>query len=298
MGMVSRWLAEHVAAKPVLSPYPGWSLGAGLSRPLSAWARRQLWLWVRSSFDVEWLEGLRLNLDPRNETSRAIFVTGRYEPNEFCVLARVLQPGMTFVDVGANMGLYAMFAARKVVPGGTVLAIEPSSREYEKLVKNIETNRLGVRALRVAVSDRAGGAELLVAPLRRSGHNTLGAFGYDTPLERKETVALASLDQIVAEQGLQRLDVIKMDVEGAELLALRGATRVLREFRPLWLLEISDRALQHQNASSRQIFDLLAAEGYRVFEFDTRSGLPQPLTPRPWFDSENVIAVAGDSLPW
>ena len=298
MGMVSRWLAEHVAAKPVLDPYPGWFLGAGEKQPISARARRQLWRWVRSGIDVEWLEGLRLHLDPGNETSRAIFITGRYEPNEFCLLTRVLQPGMTFVDVGANIGLYAMFAARKVMPGGTVLAIEPSSREYENLVKNIEANRIEVRALRIAVTDRVGRAELLVAPLSNAGHNTLGAFGYGTPLERKEGVPMAPLDDIVADQGLRRLDVIKMDVEGAELMVLRGASRVLREFRPLWLLEISDRTLQHQNASSREIFDLMAAEGYRFFEFDKRSGLPQPLSPRPWFDSENIIAVSGDSLPW
>ncbi|MGO9209711.1 MAG: FkbM family methyltransferase [Terriglobales bacterium] len=296
---LSRWLGKRLAAAPVLAPYPGWVLGAGEKQGIRARARRQFWRWLRAGFEVEWLEGLRLRLLPRNEISRAIFVTGRYEPNEFCWLSRVLKPGMTFVDVGANMGLYSLFAARRVTAQGQVLAVEPSSRECEILEGNIKSNALqNVRTVKAAVSNRRGKADLLVAPLRNSGHNTLGRFGYGTTAERTEPVPTERLDDILQTVGFDRVDVIKMDVEGAEMLALRGATETLRRFHPLLLLEVSDRTLQHQSSSSREVLDFLVREGYRFYGFDPRSGLPQPQASRPHFDSENIVAVAGESVPW
>jgi len=298
-GTLSRWLGRRLAAAPVIEPYPGWVLGAGEKQGISARARRLLWRWLRAEFEVEWLGGLRLRLLPRNEITRAIFVTGRYEPNEFCWLNRVLQPGMTFVDVGANMGLYSLFAAKKVTALGNVLAVEPSSRECQILEGNIKSNALqNVRTVHAAVSDRRGTADLLVAPLRNSGHNTLGGFGYGTSTERTERVPTNRLDDLVQTAGFDRVDVIKMDVEGAEMLALRGATETLRRFHPLLLLEVSDRTLQHQGSSSREMLDLLAREGYRCYGFDQRSGLPQPLQVKPYFDSENIVAVAGELVPW
>lgn len=298
-GNLRRWLAERVAARPVLKPYPGWVLGAGERRGLAARIRQQLWQYLRDEFEVEWLEGLRLRLLPGNETSRAIFVTGRYEPNEFCILDRMLRPGMTFVDAGANMGLYSLFAAKRVMPRGRVLAMEPSRREYEILVRNVEANRLqNVRALRVALSDRRGTAELLVAPLENAGHNTLGEFGYGTALERKETVPVERLDDIIRGEGIERVDVVKMDVEGAEMLALRGATDVLQQFHPVLLLEVSDRTLQYQGSSSREVLASLENDGYGFYGFDAGSGLPQPLEVKPLFDSVNVVALAGETVPW
>jgi len=298
-GSLSRRLGERIAAAPVLKPYPGWVLGSGERRGIAARMRRLLWPYLREAFEVEWLEGLRLRLLPGNETSRAIFVTGRYEPNEFCVLDRVLQPGMTFVDAGANMGLYSLFAAGRVMPHGRVLALEPSRREFEILVGNVEANQLqNVRTLPVALSDRRGTAELLVAPLANAGHNTLGSFGYGTALERREAVPVERLDDIIRDEGIERVDMIKMDVEGAEMLALRGAAEVLRQFHPMLLLEVSDRTLRHQGSSSGEVLALLGSSGYRFYGFDPGSGLPRPLPANPDFDSVNVVALAGDAAPW
>jgi hypothetical protein len=136
------WVGERIAARPVLKPYPGWILGSAERRGAAARMRSQLWPWFSKEFEIKWLDGLRVRLQPASETSRAIFVTGRYEPNEFCVLDRILKPGMTFLDIGANVGLYTLFAAKRVMPNGRVLAIEPSSREYEILTRNIDANCL------------------------------------------------------------------------------------------------------------------------------------------------------------
>jgi FkbM family methyltransferase len=254
--------------------------------------RRRLWYGVSVPVLTAWLDGLSVYAYPRNETSRAIFVTGNYEPNEFFFLAQVLRPGMIFVDVGANMGLYTLFAARRVGEHGTVLAIEPSTRECGRLLKNVEANSLfNVRLIQNAAADSCSDADLLVAEDEWSGHNTLGAFAYDTPLVTKETVRTERLDDIVSREGLSRVDVVKLDVEGAELLSLKGAVRILERFRPLLLLELADRALCHQGSSSAQIWDFCRQRGYQIFAFDQRSGLPVPAQQKPYYDSENIVGV-------
>jgi FkbM family methyltransferase len=229
---------------------------------------------------------------PGNETSRAIFITGNYEPNEFFLLSQVIRPGMTFVDAGANMGLYTLFAARKIGEHGTVLAIEPSARECGRLLKNLELNALSnVRLVRNAASDSCLDADLLVAEDEWSGHNTLGSFAYDTPLAAKESVCTKRLDDIVSQEGLTRVDIVKMDVEGAEFRALKGAVGILNRFRPLLLLELADRALRHQGCSSAEIWEFFRQENYRIFAFDQSTGLPVPAQQKPYYDSENVVAV-------
>ena len=296
----SRWLARCAPPSPVIRPYPGWRLGAGERRSghLSTGLRRQLWYGVSVPILTAWLNGLRVYAYPGNETSRALFITGNYEPNEFFVLDQMLRPGMIFVDVGANMGLYTLFAARRVGEHGTVLAIEPSTRECGRLLKNVEINSLSnVRLLQNAVSDSRSDADLLVAEDKWSGHNTLGAFAYDTPLAAKETVRTERLDDIVLRAGLSRVDVVKLDVEGAEYLALKGAARIVERFRPLLLLELADRALCHQGCNSAQIWDFCRQIGYQIFAFDQRTGLPVPAQQKPYYESENVFAVPESSEP-
>jgi FkbM family methyltransferase len=296
---LSGWLGPRLSAKPVVELFPGWVLGSGQRADAASQVRRELWPLLRQPFAVSWLESSKLFLYPGNETSRSVFVTGRYEPNEFCLLQRILKPGMTFIDAGANMGLYSIFAARRVGPRGKVLALEPSAREFEILQKNVKLNSLtNVLTIRKALFDRASQVELSVAPLGKSGHNTLGAFGYDTPLDHSERVQSERLDDLIHGEGLARVDVIKMDIEGAETAALRGAEETLRQFKPVLLIELSDRSLQHQGTSSRELLGLLEKQGYRVFSFDPATGMPVPLTPRPQFDSENIVAAAGDSTPW
>jgi FkbM family methyltransferase len=296
----SRWLARCAPPSPELRPYPGWRLGAGESRSgrLSTGLRRQMWYGVSAPVLTVWLNGLSVYAYPGNETSRALFITGNYEPNEFFMLAQVLRPGMIFVDVGANMGLYTLFAARMIGEHGRVLAIEPSTRECGRLLKNVEANSLSnVRLVRSAVSDSRSEVDLLVAEDEWSGHNTLGAFAYDTPLARKETVRTEGLDDIVSREGLSRVDIVKLDVEGSELLVLKGAVGILERFRPLLLLELADRALVHQGCSSGQIWDFCSQRGYQIFAFDQCTGLPVPAQQKPYYDSENVVAVPDSYKP-
>jgi FkbM family methyltransferase len=259
--------------------------------------RKIVWRQFRQPFAVTWLEGLDVYLYPGNETSRAIFVTGLYDPNELSLLAQVLKPGMTVVDAGANMGLYTLFASRKVGDEGRVLAIEPSQRELGIIRGNVELNGLtNVTVAPVALSNRAAELELLVAPIEKSGHNTLGAFGFDTPLDHREKVRALRLDDLLREQKIGRVDVMKIDIEGGEEAALRGAAETIRAHHPVLFLELSHRSLQHQGSSAAKLLSLLAEFGYRVHGYEASTGLPSS-EPRPCSE-ENVIAVFGDARAW
>jgi len=295
---VSRWFLQRllplVAARAGLRLYPGWRVGT--DEPKSGRLlrlRKRLWSDLKTPCVIRWLNGLGLHLYPGNEISRAIFLTGYYEPNEFCLLDRILRRGMTFVDVGANMGLFTLFAAKKVGKQGTVVAIEPSNRDFERLRDNVELNGLSnVRLFQVALSNCRTHAMLLVATEEKSGHNTLGAFGYESVVEQgRELVSVDRLDDIVRVEGMQRIDVIKLDVEGAELLALQGATETLMRFRPVLLLELSDRTLKHQGCSSKDVWQFLIQNGYKIYAFDNTTGMPVPAERRDYFDAENIIAV-------
>jgi FkbM family methyltransferase len=293
-----RW-SGLLAAKPDIKPYPAWALGAGDTATPSAYPRKILWRWLRRPFDIQWLDGLHLRLYPGNEACRCLFTTGRYEPNEFHLLSRLLRSGLTFIDAGANLGLFTVFAANRVGPVGTVLSIEPSRRELAIIETNIALNRLeNIKLLPVALSDQPGEVDLLVAPLAKSGHNTLGAFGFeDTAPDHRERVSAQRLDDLVESLHLARVDVMKLDIEGAELAALRGARGILERYHPTLLVELSDRSLQHQQSTSCEVVALLELHGYQVYGFDRSTGLPAS-SPGNVSGAENVIAVWGDAPAW
>jgi FkbM family methyltransferase len=283
-----------MTAPAVLRPYPVWRLGdgeSGYGLPLRL--RKHLWTRLKEPCVIPWLDGLCVYVFPGNQTSRTIFLTGRCDPNEFTYLNKILRRGGTFIDVGANMGLYTLFAARRVGPDGVVVAIEPSSRDFAILEAHLALNHLmNVHPLKIAISDRPGEADLLIAPENVSGHNTLGYFAYDSVAPQgKERVRVERLDDVVQRIGLQRVDVIKMDIEGAELHALHGAKEILKLFRPVILLEVFDRALKHQGCDSQQLWEFLAQENYRFYRFDERRGLPVPAERRNCIGSENIVAV-------
>jgi FkbM family methyltransferase len=291
-------LASSVLYVRPLKPYPGWQFDADWDNPDSSFVlRRRIWEAFRdrgldSVVEIEWHGGARIGLHVRNEFGKQIFVGGAIDPNEFCFLDRLLRKGMTFADVGANEGLYTVFAARRVGSEGRVLAFEPSRRERARLLRNLERNGLtNVELIACALAERDGEARLFVAHEEHSGHNTLGRFVYrDVELEEEEVVPVHSLDSAAAERGLERVDVVKVDIEGAEEAFLSGARRTLTVMRPVMLLELTDLSLRAQNSSAGEVLGHLGAMNYRILVFDPRTGAPAPAENlrRNW--DENVIA--------
>jgi FkbM family methyltransferase len=293
------------ASRPVpVRLWPGWSAGAGHSslRALIL-IREALWTGfsdkcLNQTFTLPWHDGIKILAYPRVMTCRSLFVTGYYEPNEFYLLKTILKPGMVFIDLGANIGLYTLFASKLVDNDGTVIAIEPSERDMERLRANVELNNgRSIKLRQTAISNSSGERELLIAEEEHSGQNTFGAFAYaDVQNQGKVNVNTQTLDEVVRQEALNRVDVIKMDVEGHEFFALQGANETLRNFHPILLVEISETALMNQGCTSSQILTFLDRMGYRIYIFSKQTGLPVPLDSRiENLDSENILAIHSSS---
>ena len=296
-------LAKAIAILRPLIPYPRWRFDADWSNPdLAFQLRQRVWQHFHdrrweTPIDIGWHYGTRLQVYLGNDLSRQLYVSGCIDPNEFAFLDRLLQPGMTFFDIGANEGIYSVFAAKRVGRKGKVWAFEPSGRELERLRRNLKLNGLDVRVFPLALAERSGEAELTVAGYEHEGQNTLGTFAYaGIEVARRETVKLAALDEIVAQERPARIDVIKADVEGAELRLFRGAQATLRKYRPILLFEVSALSLGHQDSSAEGLLEYLRDQEYVLFFFDPRTGLPAAVTPQAHGD--NMLAVpSGVSLP-
>ena len=296
-------LAKAIAILRPLIPYPRWRFDADWSNPdLAFQLRQRVWQHFHdrrweTPIDVGWHYGTRLQVYLGNDLSRQIYVAGCIDPNEFAFLDRLLQPGMTFFDIGANEGIYSVFAAKRVGRKGKVWAFEPSGRELERLRRNLKLNGLDVRVFPLALAERSGEAELTVAGYEHEGQNTLGKFAHEgIEAARRETVKLERLDDIVAQKRPARIDVIKADVEGAELRLFRGAQATLRKYRPILLFEVSAGSLEHQESSAEGLLEYLRDQEYALFFFDPRTGLPAAATLQRY--SDNMLAVpSGVSLP-
>jgi len=287
-----------VPAPAVLRPTPNWARHYGRRSDRLDERLRQLWYDnLKAPCVIPWLNNLKLNLLPRNEMLRALYVSGLYEPNSLLLLADALTPSSVFVDVGANIGLYTLFAASLIGNGGKVMAIEASSREFKRLTDNITLNGLkNIRARHVALYDRPGTVEISIADEQHGGHNTLAqAFVYDSVAKiMTETVVAETLDRLVESERLDRVDLIKLDIEGGELKALKGARETLKRFQPVLLIEVIERGLALNGGSVAELEAELVALGYRFWQIDDVTAARRPLSSLAEAQSENIVASVRD----
>jgi FkbM family methyltransferase len=290
--------ASALARSHPLNIEPGWHFDAGADdpRPLTQF-RRDIWSSFRdraitTPVILRWYDGLRVRLFLGNDLSLCLYAGGSFEPNEFVLLRSVLRPGMVFLDGGANDGLYSLFAARQIGPEGIVIAVEPSEREYERLIANLSVNRLAtVRPQKVALGKERGTGTLAIAEQGHEGQNTMGARVSNPTVEttRHESVAVETIDELVSREGLTRLDFVKLDVEGSEVDVLEGARATVGCFRPLMLLEAEDERLASQGRTKEDFVRLVTEFGYELWVFDRDSGQLRPAR-RPLEPEGNVIA--------
>jgi len=293
-------LAQSLVFLRPLVPYPKWRFDMDWANPdLAFLLRQRLWQYFNdrereAEIIVNWHCGTRIRLRLGNDLSRQIYIAGCIDPNEFVFLDRLLQAGMTFLDAGANEGIYTVFAAKRVGPAGTVWAFEPSQREISRLQQNLELNALNVRVFPLALAERAGDAEMALATYGHEGLNTMGQFVHDIGESRQESIRLARLDDVIRESPLARLDVMKIDVEGAELRLLQGAASALARYRPILLVEAFDATLRQQGASLEELLDYIRTRGYDLYSFDRYSGLPSRAGSGGW--SDNMVAVPAEMV--
>jgi len=243
---------------------------------------------------LRWTDGLSVDVLPKDQLSRALFVSSTYEPNTLCVLRKLLRRDDVFIDVGANIGVISLVAARWVGPQGRVYSFEPSEREHRTLIRNLELNEgITVTPIRAALSDHVGVATLRVASAGHGGLNTLGeSFAYDgVGVAALEQVAVTTLDDFIRSERVQRVSVVKVDVEGAEGTVLAGSARLLQELRPALVLEIFPRALVANKWTVADVENLLRGASYDVFSIDPETASLEPMAHLSDAEEQNIVAT-------
>ena len=171
-------------------------------------------------------------------------------------------PSGVLVDVGANIGTFALLAA--LLPSLRVVAFEPNPQTFHWLCENLHRNGLldRVRAVQLAALDTIGDARLSVPRWEESVLATLAPPRY-FEVDQVVPVRTTTLDGFLSEHPLDRIDVLKIDTEGAEQLVLRGARDTIRTFRPILIVECAKLATRQFGYECRETLALIAEYGYR-----------------------------------
>lgn len=200
-------------------------------------------------------------LDPASDAGQRVVVRGSYDVEMDELLVRILRPGDTYIDIGANEGFLCVTAARLVGPTGRVIAVEPQQRLQPVLQRNFALNAVRVETHAVAISDHAGTAELRLAPdMNNSSTGFATATRY--PL-KKQPIEILTLAAFLARLRVEGPFVLKMDIESWEHEAILGSPALFREQRVRALfLELHPNLLQQRGLDPGAIPDFLTSCGY------------------------------------
>lgn len=202
------------------------------------------------------LAGMRLSLDMQTEKD---YWLGTYEPELQAALAELVKPGMIAYDVGANIGYISLMLTRGVGENGRVFAFEALPDNVRRLKNNLALNGLEeqVSVIPEAVIDSSRKVQFLVGPSGGMGKAQGSAGREELAYAQSIEVNGISLDEFVSQQGRPTPDLIKIDIEGGEVLALPGMQRLLKKYQPIVLLEL------HGPEAVRVAWQCLS-ENYRV----------------------------------
>ena len=212
------------------------------------------------------IDGIDLLLNPRDPVLSPAVAFGVYEPWEQQLFRTLCRPGDTVVDIGANVGLYTAIAARAVGSAGRVISLEPHLESYSYLQKTIAINGLThVRAVNAACGDHSGTVDLFL-----TDENKADSRLYDvTGARPRTTVEMVTLDDLLEREGVRKVDVIKMDIQGAEALALKGMRRTLRTPGKLTLVcEFWPWGITAAGGSPREFIEELSSHGFTFHSID------------------------------
>jgi FkbM family methyltransferase len=210
--------------------------------------------------------GARMHCNPRDLIQRMVLYFGVWEPDVSRVIQQNLQGGDVFVDIGANIGYDTLLASTRVGTAGRVVAIEASPRTFALLQRNLALNpaATNVRAVNVAVSDRPGRLDLY--------EQDEGNIGAATTLASRGGSLMASvdalpLDEILTAEEVQKLRLVKMDVEGAEPPILRHLLDRLASYPPTMDIVV-EASPEDDPAAWRDVFERLRAAGFSAWAIE------------------------------
>lgn len=242
------------------------SLGRGVYSLVNRIARfglrSYLVLIQRNTINVR---GHRMRLTHRDSSNLGLtlkMLLGVYETGTTLLMERTLKPRMVVIDVGAHVGYYALLAARLVGQEGRVYAFEADPANYRLLSQNIKLNSYSnLHAFPQAVADHSGLLSFFLSPLG-SDRNSLYMENTGGPA-REVQVNATTLDEFIASAGEAQIDLIKMDIEGAELAALEGMKETIKKTLRL-IVEFSPLSMRGAHEKPEELLNKLSQLGFHI----------------------------------
>lgn len=243
------------------------------ANPVSALVKRIWWKLRWQIRQDDWPLALDNGLHmiaPRSGSAALIYYLGTSEPTTTALLNRYLRAGMVVLDIGAHLGEYTLRASQLVGASGQVHAFEPNPVIFRYLERNAAHSPLdNIIVQQAAVADKQGKMEFAIQSEPSISSLVPGADQLARAPVRTIAVPVQTLDAYCVEYGLEQVDFIKIDIEGAELLAFKGAESLLSQpagVAPAIYFEFTERLMRPFGYRSADVLEYLVAHGYTVFD--------------------------------
>jgi FkbM family methyltransferase len=238
-------------------------------------------------------EDFYMLLTPSEHIQQQLFWYGYYEKDLGDMIKKCLKPGDVFLDIGANIGYFSLLAANSE-PTSKVISFEPAKDLFQKLEENISINTFkNITTLNVAVGEINEETELFI-----SGSDNLGMSSFRQPGNysgKKEKVKVVTIDSWFKTAGLSKVDLIKLDIEGSELAALKGMQETLQNFKPLVIAEVNPETLASFNLTPGDIYSYLNKLNFDGFIISEKEGLKR-VNQNNTRETKNVLFIHPDKI--
>jgi len=240
-------------------------------------------------------KNLKVRVYPHDVIGKKIYIDGMFEPCSYNFVKTFLKKGMIVFDLGANLGQYTLLAAKSVGEQGQVHSFEPSSRMFSELSFNVSLNNLSdiCTLNKMAVSNTIGTAKLSKYEPGFEVYSSLGShIRQEATVVDYEEVKTMRLDDYIEKAGIDHVDFMKVDIEGAELMALRGAVKLLSQSdAPVILLELADVNTKGFGYMATETWDYLIGFGYHMYTVGCNKKLKLINRPPNFSIAQDVIAT-------
>lgn len=223
-----------------------------------------------------------------------------FEKDEIIFLCKYLKQGDTFLDLGANIGLFSLYAAEIVTETGNIHSFEPTPKTYSRLIENIELNNFQniIITNNIGLSSNNGVLKLNVST---DGHDAWNTFVQQSEMkfENNIEISVEKLDDYLDSKKLSpdKIAFVKMDVEGWEMEVVKGAKKLLQDNNaPIFMVEFTESNLFAAGTNCYELYDVFASYGYKWYTYDVVKNLLLEDIKRIHYPYNNLFAIKNIDL--
>ena len=244
---------------------------------------------TKNNQPIQLLPNIKLHGYPDSAATSAVYYCGLYDYNEMNFLLRYLRAEDSVLDIGANIGVYTLLAA-SIIKTGTIHSFEVLPKNYQRLIKNIQLNQFKqIKTYNIAISDQAGEINLNL----QEGDSM--PFITEHPSDQTINVPANTLDNLLDTQQLNNLTLAKIDIEGAELLAFKGAVSLFSQQLPaVWIMEINN-TVNRFNHQKQDIVNFLNYYGYNFYSYNAVLNQLESINIQQQ-QGNNILAIANNAI--